>query len=59
MTNDEKLKCLEREIKMRERVYPRWVEEGRMSQKFADRELASMREIADDYRATAEKERLI
>ena len=51
MFNDaEKLKCIEREIKMRERVYPRWVEQKRMTQKQADHELAVMRNIADDYR---------
>lgn len=46
----EKLGAIEREIKMRERVYPRWVESGRMTKAKADEELAIMRAIAADYR---------
>jgi hypothetical protein len=46
----EKLKCLMREIAMRERTYPRWIEAGKMTILQADRELAVMRAIADDYR---------
>lgn len=37
--------CAEREVKMRERVYPRWVAKGRMTQEKADRELALMKAI--------------
>jgi hypothetical protein len=37
--------CIRREIKMRERVYPRWVKMDRMSQDVADRELAAMRAV--------------
>ncbi len=59
MTNTEKLACLEREIKMREHVYPRWVKGRRMTREVASHELRCMREIADDYRTAAEKERLI
>jgi hypothetical protein len=45
---------LEREVRMRERVYPRQVEEGKMSQPLADRRLAIMAAAAADYRAEAE-----
>lgn len=38
-------RCAEREARMRERVYPRWVAAGRMSQAKADQEIAMMREI--------------
>jgi len=38
-----------RELKLRERNYPRWVHLGRMAQKEADRELAAMRAILADY----------
>jgi hypothetical protein len=31
ITAADKLACAERELKMRKRVYPRWVAEGRMS----------------------------
>jgi len=44
---------------MRERVYPRWIDEGRISKQKAQQEIAIMKAIADDYRAASEKERLI
>lgn len=42
--------CAEREIAMRERAYPRWVEDRRMRQETADRELALMKAVADALR---------
>lgn len=48
-TRDEKRKAAERELGLRQRVYPRWVEAGKMSQAKAEREIAIMREIAEDY----------
>lgn len=44
---DEQIACVEREIKMRERAYPRWVAEKRMTQKKADYELAAMRAVRE------------
>ncbi len=38
-----------REVKMRHRVYPRWVADGRMTQAKADEEIAIMEAIAADY----------
>jgi hypothetical protein len=38
-----------RESKMRRRVYPRWVEQGRMTQDSADKQIAIMEAIAADY----------
>lgn len=58
-TATEKHACAERELKMRERVYPHRIEGGRMSQAKADHEIAIMREIAADYAAKAEGERLL
>jgi hypothetical protein len=46
----EKRECAEREAKMRRRVYPRWVEQKKMSLAQADKQIALMDEIADDYR---------
>lgn len=43
-TYDEVLKELEREIKMRLRVYPDWLNRGRISQKDADHRLECMQE---------------
>jgi hypothetical protein len=44
---DELHKCAERELKLRKRVYVRWVEAGRMTQMQANREIAMMEEIAN------------
>jgi hypothetical protein len=48
-TISQKADELVREIKMRERVYPRLVGNGKLKQIDADRNIAIMREIADDY----------
>jgi len=48
-TPEEKLACIEREIRMRLKTYPRWVAAGNMTQKNADREIAVMKAIAEDY----------
>jgi hypothetical protein len=37
--------CVEREIRMRLRVYPGWVARNRMTQARADQEIALMREV--------------
>lgn len=49
-TNAEKLRCIEREIAFRKRVYPRQVERGRMSIIQADAEMRTMEEIAEHFR---------
>jgi hypothetical protein len=61
MTNTaaQKLRAIERELKLRKRVYPRWVESGRMSQKQAAEEIAIMEAIAQDYQELVEQERLL
>lgn len=50
-SREEKLDCITREIAMRDRVYPRFVRQGRMREADALRELQMMREIAADYEA--------
>lgn len=50
-TAADKLRCTERELRQRRRVYPRLVEIGRMRQAEVDRETACMEAIAADYRA--------
>lgn len=47
MTIDDMIKCAEREVGMRERVYPRWVEAKKMSQAKADSEMATMKAIVE------------
>lgn len=54
ITNKDKAQCAEREVKQRQRVYSRWVADGRMAQAFADRQIAVMQAIAEDYRAKAD-----
>lgn len=39
------IECVEREIKLRERVYPRWIVGARITQDKADREIATMRAV--------------
>lgn len=39
--------CVEREIKMRERVYPRFVGQGKMTQAQAEREIDIMRAVLE------------
>jgi hypothetical protein len=55
-TARDKWKCADRELQLRHRVYPRWVEQGRMTMAVARRELDLMAEIAADYRQLAEAE---
>ena len=50
ITDQDKLACAEREVKMRRRVYPRWIAAGKMTQAKADHEIAVMESIAEDYR---------
>lgn len=58
-TAAEKIDAAEREVRQRERVYPRLVAAGKMSQRFADDQIAVMREIAADYAREARKETLL
>ena len=50
-----------RELKLRQRVYPRWVEAGKLSIKNNDarRQIEIMTEIAQDYEKLTLQERLI
>jgi len=49
VTRHDKMRCLQRELDMRRRVYPRWVKTGKMLQVSADREIATMEAILADY----------
>ncbi len=50
-TADVKRDCAAREVAQRRRVYDRLVLQRRMSREKADREIAIMQEIVEDYRA--------
>lgn len=41
----QQIQCVAREIKMRERCYPRWVAQQRMTEAEAQRELERMRAV--------------
>ena len=47
ITIEQMISCVEREIGMRERVYPRWVDQKKMLQATADQEMAGMRAVRD------------
>lgn len=49
ITKADKIRCLKREVAMRERNYPRWVDNGKMKQHDADREIAVMKAVLHDY----------
>jgi hypothetical protein len=55
----EKLDAVERELRFRRRVYPRRVDDGRMTKASADAQIALFEAIAEDYRALAAGERLL
>lgn len=48
--------CAAREVKQRERVYPRLIDQQRMTASFADRQIEMMREIAKRLAALVVKE---
>jgi len=49
ISREDKIKCLEREIKYREKVYGRLVANGTMDPEKAYREVAIMTAILEDY----------
>lgn len=53
ISNQDKLRCIERELRYRNRIYLRLVANGKMSRELCDREIELMQAIADDYRALA------
>lgn len=55
-TSKDKADEAAREVRMREHVYPPRVAAGKMRKDVADRNIAVMRAIAEDYRKLAEIE---
>lgn len=49
ITTADKLACALRELAMRENLYPRWIEQKKMSAGKAAHEIACMEAIAADY----------
>lgn len=48
-TDKDKLRCIERELSYRQRIYPRRVAAGKMTQLQANREIFVLEDIAADY----------
>lgn len=59
ITNQDKLACAQRELTMRTRVYPRFIEAGKISAGRAAHEIACMEAIIADYCKACEKDFLI
>lgn len=51
ITLAEKIACIRREIGMRQRVYPRWIELERITKVKADHEIACMQAVLEDLLA--------
>ena len=47
--------CVRREISMRQRVYPRWVESGRMTEEQSRQEIKGMYAVLDTLMALHEE----
>lgn len=58
-TAAQKLRAVERELKFRRGVYPRWVEAKKLTQKFADEQIAIFEAIQRDYFAAEQTEKLL
>lgn len=59
ITIDEQIKAVEREISMRRRVYPRWVENKRMSQEKAVKEVKAMEAVLETLKEVQKQSRLL
>lgn len=55
----EQLACVERELKLRKRAYPRWVRDGRMPQGSAEREIRTMEAVLETVRMMTKSGRLL
>jgi len=51
---ERQIACVKREIAMRERVYPRWVDSGKLKQSVADDEINVMKAVLATLQAVKE-----
>jgi len=58
-TAEDKLREIERELKLRRRLYPQWIATGKLDEHDARRQIDILQAIADDYEKQAQKERLL
>lgn len=59
ISDEEKLGCLRRELKMRERVYPSLIARDKMTADKSEYELSVMRAIILDYENRVQASRLV
>jgi hypothetical protein len=59
VSDEEKLHEIEREIAIRERLYPGWVTSGKIPATRARKQIAILQEIARDYRQRLKEFELI
>lgn len=59
ITNETKLAAVKREIRYRKHVYPRLIEQGKITDGHANSQIAIFEAIEADYARAVEKERLI
>jgi hypothetical protein len=57
ITNADKLACIKRELALRSRLYPKWVEQDRLTARKAAHEIACIEQIANDYQRIVDRER--
>ena len=50
ITLEDQIQAVTREISFRQRLYPRWVEQKKLTQKTADMEIARMRAVLETLR---------
>ena len=50
-TDEQLIECVERELRMRRSVYPKWVGRGTLTKGKAEREIAMMEAVRDRLRA--------
>jgi hypothetical protein len=50
----EQIRCAERELGKRQKLYPKWVREGRLNSLQADRELAAMSAVVQTLQSLRE-----
>lgn len=56
ITTNDKIKEIERELKMRKDVFPRLVLQGKISQSIVDKRIKIMEEILKDYKEKSKQE---
>lgn len=49
ITLSDKIRCLKREIAMRERAYPKWLKAGKITLEASVHEIAAMKAVLHDY----------